>query len=114
MCMPYSCFSSSITNTLSTDARFSTVPSTLSTNSWYALHNLGEFGGDVAVQLPHLDVAEHHKALVEFGGVEHGDIFLDIATAFHAFQPLKHRGRRQVDLLREFLDCQSGVALQRA
>lgn len=41
----------------------------------YALHNLGEFGGDVAVQLPHLDVAEHHKALVEFGGIEYGDVF---------------------------------------
>lgn len=80
----------------------------------YALHNLGEFGGDVAVQLPHLDVAEHHKALVEFGGVEYGDVFLDIASAFHSFQPFKHRGRRQVDLLREFLDCQAGIALQRA
>ncbi len=34
MCIPYSCFTSSITNVLSREPRLSIVPSTLRINSW--------------------------------------------------------------------------------
>lgn len=64
-----------------------------------AFGNFGDFADDscevgcyFAVYASHFDVAEHDETLVEFFGVEYGDVFLDVSVAFETFQTFEHGG----------------------
>ena len=73
-----------------------------------------EGAGDFAAHLLQLDGAEDDEAQVQFLRVEHGDVLLDEAAAFQAFEPFEDGGGGEVHAGGQLLGGQAGVFLEAA
>ena len=77
-------------------------------------HDARKFGGDVAVEAPELYAAKDDEAAVELLGVEHGDVFADIAFVVEPLEPFEYGRGREMHTCGELLGRQAGVLLQDA
>ena len=80
----------------------------------YVGYRGGKLRGNLVADALHLHGAEDEETLVEFLGIEHGNVAVDDALALQPLHSLEHGRRTQVDLRGQFLDCQVGVRLQGA
>ena len=72
----------------------------------------GKFGGYIVIYPLQLDFTKDHKTLVQFIGIQYGDVLLDIAVRFQSFQSFEYRCGRQADFGGQFFGRQPGIFLQ--
>ena len=77
------------------------------------LNDTGELHGYVFIHPAQFDITEYHKSLIQFVGIQHGNVLLDVSFPLQSFQPFKHGSRRQTDLCRQLFSSQPGILLQR-
>ena len=76
------------------------------------LNDTGKLHGYIFIHPAQFDIAEYHKSLIQFIGIQHSNVLLDVSFPLQPFQPLKHRSRRQADLCRQLFSGQPGILLQ--